>query len=59
MDMVVFNRHGFLMDKQGWLKMFHPDVNFLPTAQALNKAGYSVLMFDFRNHGESDRRKYL
>ena len=48
-----FNRHGFLRKNQGWLYLFRTDVDFLTTAQALNKAGYHVLMFDFRNHGES------
>jgi pimeloyl-ACP methyl ester carboxylesterase len=48
-----FNRHGFLAANQGWLKLFKTDVDLLKTAQAVNGAGYSVLMFDFRNHGES------
>jgi alpha/beta superfamily hydrolase len=49
-----FNRHGFIAKNQGPLKLFKTDVDLLKTAQALNQAGYSVLMFDFRNHGESD-----
>jgi alpha/beta superfamily hydrolase len=48
-----FNRHGFISKNQGPLKLFKTDVDLLKTAQALNQAGYSVLMFDFRNHGES------
>jgi pimeloyl-ACP methyl ester carboxylesterase len=48
-----FNRHSFLAANQGWLKLFKTDVDLLKTAQAVNGAGYSVLMFDFRNHGES------
>jgi pimeloyl-ACP methyl ester carboxylesterase len=48
-----FNRHGFLAENQGMLKLFKTDVDLLKTAQAVNHAGYSVLMFDFRNHGES------
>jgi alpha/beta superfamily hydrolase len=48
-----FNRHGFLAANQGWLKLFKTDVDLLKTALAVNGAGYSVLMFDFRNHGES------
>ena len=48
-----FNRHGFLAANQGWLKLFKTDVDLLKTARAVNGAGYSVLMFDFRNHGES------
>lgn len=30
------------------------EVEFLNTVKQLHKAGYAVLMFDFRNHGESD-----
>lgn len=30
------------------------DINFLLAAKALNEEGYSVLSFDFRNHGESE-----
>jgi len=48
-----FNRHGFLRKNQGWLYLFRTDVNLLTTARALHDAGYNVLMFDFRNHGES------
>ncbi len=49
-----FNRHGFIAKNQSPLKLFKTDVDLLKTAQALTQAGYSVLMFDFRNHGESD-----
>jgi pimeloyl-ACP methyl ester carboxylesterase len=49
-----FNRHGFLVKNQGWLPLFKTDVDLLQIAPALHRAGYSVLMFDFRNHGESD-----
>ncbi len=49
-----FNRHGFLAKNQGMLRLFRTDVDLLRTAKALNGSGYSVLMFDFRNHGESD-----
>jgi pimeloyl-ACP methyl ester carboxylesterase len=50
-----FNRHGFLAKNQGWLPLFKTDVDLLQIAPALHRAGYSVLMFDFRNHGESGR----
>jgi pimeloyl-ACP methyl ester carboxylesterase len=49
-----FNRHGFLVRNQGWLPLFKTDVDLLQIAPALHRAGYSVLMFDFRNHGESE-----
>lgn len=48
-----FNRHGFLRRNQGLLYLFHTDVDLLTTAAALHETGYNVLMFDFRNHGES------
>ncbi len=35
-------------------KLFNKEIEFLKIAQHLHNAGYSVLMFDFRNHGESD-----
>jgi len=50
-----FNRHGFTAKNQGLVTRFKPDVDLLKTAHALNQADYSVLMFDFRNHGESDK----
>jgi pimeloyl-ACP methyl ester carboxylesterase len=49
-----FNRHGFLVKNQGLLPLFKTDVDLLQIALALRRGGYSVLMFDFRNHGESD-----
>lgn len=49
-----FNRHGFLVKNQGLLPLFKTDVDLLQIAPALHQAGYSVLMFDFRNHGESE-----
>jgi pimeloyl-ACP methyl ester carboxylesterase len=48
-----FNRHGFRVENQGPLPLFKTDVDLLQIAPALHRAGYSVLMFDFRNHGES------
>jgi dienelactone hydrolase len=34
-------------------KLYNKEIEFLKTAQHLHKEGYWVLMFDFRNHGES------
>jgi uncharacterized protein len=34
-------------------KMYNREIEFLKTAQHLHQAGCWVLMFDFRNHGES------
>ncbi len=49
-----FNRHGFLARNQGFPPLCNVDVDLLKTAKAAHQAGYGVLMFDFRNHGESD-----
>ncbi len=35
-------------------KLYNKEIEFLETAKHLHKKGYWVLMFDFRNHGESD-----
>lgn len=48
------NRHGFLARNQGFPPMFRTDVDLLKTLHALHQAGYPVLAFDLRNHGESD-----
>jgi alpha-beta hydrolase superfamily lysophospholipase len=50
-----FNRHGFIAKNQGFPPLFKTDVDLLTTAHALHQAGYSVLTFDLRNHGESER----
>jgi alpha/beta superfamily hydrolase len=49
-----FNRHGFISKNQGFPPLAFKDVDLLKTAQAFNQKGYSVLMMDFRNHGQSD-----
>jgi pimeloyl-ACP methyl ester carboxylesterase len=51
-----FNRHGFLAKNQGFPPLAFTDVDLLKTAQALHAAGYPLLMFDFRNHGESESK---
>ena len=48
------NRHGFLAKNQGFPPLFKTDVDLLKTVHALHQAGYAVLAFDLRNHGESD-----
>lgn len=52
-----FSRYGLSAKHQGLIRMAKKDVEFLRTAKVLNGEGYSVLMFDFRNHGESDKSK--
>jgi pimeloyl-ACP methyl ester carboxylesterase len=48
------NRHGFLAENQGFPPLFKTDVDLLKTIHVLHQAGYPVLAFDLRNHGESD-----
>lgn len=52
---MTFNRHGFLAKNQGFMKITKLDVDFLALAKVLKQEGYWILMFDFRNHGESDK----
>ena len=48
------SRAGYTNKGKGFLKGYPHDVQFLRQAKYLNEAGYSVLMYDLRNHGESD-----
>jgi pimeloyl-ACP methyl ester carboxylesterase len=48
------NRHGFLVRNKSPFVAAKTDVDLLLSMKALNRAGYSILTFDFRNHGESD-----
>jgi uncharacterized protein len=52
--------HGWLWNRMGNVAGRVPftdrDVDFLPPTKALHEAGYSVLMFDLSNHGESGAR---
>jgi pimeloyl-ACP methyl ester carboxylesterase len=49
--------HGWLWNRLGNRAGLVPvpdkDVDFLPATRALHDAGYGVLLFDLRNHGES------
>ena len=46
-------RAGYTLEGKGLLKGYDRDVPFLRQAKYLNAEGYTVLMYDFRNHGES------
>jgi pimeloyl-ACP methyl ester carboxylesterase len=49
--------HGWLWNrlgnKAGHVPFVDKDVDFLPATRALHDAGFGVLLFDLRNHGES------
>ena len=47
-------RAGYTNEGKGWIKGYDEDIHFLNQAKYLHEAGYTVLMYDFRNHGESD-----
>lgn len=47
------SRTGYTPKGKGLLKGYDRDIEFLRQAKYLNDAGYSVLMYDFRNHGKS------
>ena len=53
--------HGWLWNRlgnvEGQVPVPDKSVDFLPAAKALHEAGYGVLLFDLRHHGESDRSK--
>ena len=46
-------KYGSTTHYKNLTKLYNKEIEFLKTAEHLHKAGYSVLMFDFRNHGES------
>lgn len=50
----TFTRYGYSKDHQGMIKSgYDRDVEFIPAAKHLIDAGYTILMYDQRNHGES------
>lgn len=51
---VQCSRAGYTPQVQGMIKMWNQDIEFLNQANYLVQAGYSVLMYDFRNHGNSE-----
>lgn len=50
-----FTRYGFSTKHQGMFKVSDIEVELLKTAAQLNREGYHILTFDFRNHGESGK----
>ena len=52
---VQCSRCGFTLEGKGAMErmLWNADIHFLNQAKYLVEAGYSVLMYDFRNHGDS------
>lgn len=50
---VQCSRSGYIPKGKGLMKGYDKDIEFLRQAKYLNEAGYTVLMYDFRNHGSS------
>lgn len=48
-------KYGSTVKYRNISKLYNKEIEFLKTAGYLYKKGYWVLMFDFRNHGESGR----
>jgi dienelactone hydrolase len=46
-------KYGSAASYKNLTKLYNKEIEFLKTAEHLHKAGYWVLTFDFRNHGES------
>jgi len=47
-------KYGSTKQFSSFSKLYDQEIEFLKTAAHLHNEGYNVLMFDFRNHGESD-----
>ncbi len=52
---VQSSRSGYTREGKGMGKMWPENIAFLKDAKYLVSKGYSVLMYDFRNHGNSDK----
>lgn len=53
------SRCGFTIEGKGMMEkaLWNSDIHFLNQAKYLVESGYSVLMYDFRNHGNSGKGK--
>lgn len=58
---VQCSRSGFTQQGKGMIKnaLWTADIKFLNQAKYLAEAGYAVLMFDMRNHGNSDSSDWI
>jgi hypothetical protein len=48
-------KYGSVASHRSLRKMYDKEIEFIKTARHLHDRGYSVLMFDLRNHGESGK----
>lgn len=51
---VQSSRSGYTPEGKGMGKMWKERISFIKHVKYLVEVGYSVLMYDFRNHGDSD-----
>ena len=58
---VQCSRCGFTQQGKGLMKnaLWTSDIKFLEHAKPIVDAGYSLLMYDMRNHGESEQKGYV
>lgn len=52
---VQCSRAGFTPEGKGFIKLYKKNISFLRQAKHLIEQGYSVLMYDLRNHGNSEQ----
>lgn len=58
---VQCSRCGFTQEGKGMMKnaLWTSDIHFLDQAKYLTDAGYTVLMYDMRNHGDSEQNGWV
>ncbi len=58
---VQCSRCGYTQEGKGMMKnaLWTSDIHFLDQAKYLVDAGYSVLMYDMRNHGNSEQKDWV
>ncbi|WP_248325668.1 alpha/beta hydrolase [Aquimarina acroporae] len=58
---VQCSRCGFTQEGKGMMKnvLWTDDIHFLDQAKYLVEAGYSILMYDMRNHGNSEQHGWV
>lgn len=58
---VQCSRCGFTVEGKGMMEksLWDKDIPFLKQVKYLHDAGYSVLLYDMRNHGESEHRGWI